>query len=78
MSQTPSQETAEQTNIASCNGCAILIDALLDLTRSNRRARLAEVAALERLEKLLTIQRASLADDEQAPRSVNAAPTAPV
>jgi len=41
----------------------ILISALVDCTRAQRRSKLAEAAALHRLEqKLLTIQRASLPD----------------
>lgn len=48
--------------------CAILIEALLEQTRSARRAKIAEVKALEKLEaSLLTLQRAAQADDRIAP-----------
>lgn len=43
---------------------AIVIPALLDYLRATRRAKLAEVAALERFERsLLTIQGASLTSE---------------
>jgi hypothetical protein len=44
--------------------CGIVIPALLDFLRATRRAKLAEVAALERFERsLLTIQGASLVSE---------------
>src|ERR1044072_8317264 len=47
--------------------CAILSAALLSYLRATRRAKLAEVAALERLEAALTIQMASQPSEEQRP-----------
>jgi hypothetical protein len=48
--------------------CAIVIQALLDGIRDQRRAKLAEVAALERQEQaLLTIHWASSEDEQSAP-----------
>lgn len=44
--------------------CAILRSALLNYLRASRRAKLAEVAALERFEAALTTQRASQPSEE--------------
>ncbi|MEN3329023.1 MAG: hypothetical protein V7638_3830 [Acidobacteriota bacterium] len=43
--------------------CAILRSALLEYLRASRRAKLSEVAALERFERALTNQRASRASE---------------
>ena len=52
--------TIEIKTLAEQSGdCAILQTALLSYLRAARRAKLAEVAALERLEAALTTQRAS-------------------
>jgi hypothetical protein len=55
-----SPETVLQETLAEAPvDCAIPKAALLDFLRASRRAKLAEVAALERFEQALTTQRAS-------------------
>ena len=51
--------------------CAILRTALLNYLRASRRAKLAEVAALERFEAALTIQRASQPSEEITSRALS-------